>query len=193
MQVRVVVSQCPSWFKWEKLRGACAGFTYRILFPILLNLWMGKSGSAGGYADLLRKALAKMSCLSCSGERSGQMEYTSTAMRDSATSAGVRYVIRRPSLQRRAEITRRVRQLLAELEYRSAGESLEDRLAAAELESRIDSIYLEWGLERVEGLVIDGTEADTKALIERGPEELAREIAEAIRKECRLSEEERKN
>ncbi len=121
------------------------------------------------------------------------MEYTSTAMRDSATSAGVRYVIRRPSLQRRAEITRRVRQLLAELEYRSAGESLEDRLAAAELESRIDSIYLEWGLERVEGLVIDGTEADTKALIERGPEELAREIAEAIRKECRLSEEERKN
>lgn len=121
------------------------------------------------------------------------MEYTSTVMREAATSAGVRYVIRRPSLQRRAEITRRVRQLLAELEYRSAGESLEDRLAAAELESRIDSIYLEWGLERVEGLVIDGTEADAKALIERGPEELAKEIAEAIRKECRLSEEERKN
>lgn len=121
------------------------------------------------------------------------MEYTSTVVHESATSAGVRYVIRRPSLQRRAEITRRVRQLLAELEYRSAGESLEDRLAAAELESRIDSIYLEWGLERVEGLVIDGTEADPKTLIERGPEELAREIAEAIRKECRLSEEERKN
>ncbi len=121
------------------------------------------------------------------------MEYASTATQESKTWAGVRYVVRRPSLRRRAEITRRVRQLLAELEYRSAGESIEDRLAAAEMESRIDSIYLEWGLERVEGLAIDGAEADARALIERGPEELAREIAEAIRKECRLSEEERKN
>ncbi len=121
------------------------------------------------------------------------MEYASTVTQESKVSAGVRYVIRRPSLQRRAEITRRVRQLLAELEYRSAGANVEDRLAAAELESRIDSLYLEWGLDRVEGLVIDGAEADARALIERGPEDLAREIAEAIRKECRLSEEERKN
>lgn len=121
------------------------------------------------------------------------MEYASTSTHESKTSEGVRYVIRRPSLQRRAEITRRVRQLLAELEYRSAGESLEDRLAAAELESRIDSVYLEWGLERVEGLKIDGDECDARGLIERGPEDLAREIADAIRRECRLSEEERKN
>jgi hypothetical protein len=121
------------------------------------------------------------------------MEYASKSTHESKTAPGVRFVIRRPSLQRRAEITRRVRQLLAELEYRSAGESLEDRLAAAELESRIDSIYLEWGLEQVEGLRIDGEVCDAKALIERGPEELAKEIAELIRRECRLSEEERKN
>lgn len=193
MQVRVVVSQCPSWFKWEKFRERCAVFTSRILFPLLLNFWTTKSGSGGGYADLLRKALAKMSCMSFSDEKGGPMEYASTVMQESKTTAGVRYVIRRPSLQRRAEITRRVRQLLAELEYRSAGEGVEDRLAAAELESRIDSVYLEWGLERLEGLLIDGTSADAKALIERGPEALAREIAEAVRKECRLSEEERKN
>jgi hypothetical protein len=121
------------------------------------------------------------------------MEYVSTIMRESKTTPGVRFVIRRPSLQRRAEITRRVRQLLAELEYRSAGESLTDKLAAAELESRIDSIYLEWGLEEVEGMRIDGEVCDARALIERGPEELAREIADAIRSECRLSEDERKN
>lgn len=134
-----------------------------------------------------------MSYMSFSDKRGMPVEYGSTVTKESKASAGVRYVIRRPSLQRRAEITRRVRQLLAELEYRSAGESVEDRLAAAELESRIDSVYLEWGLERVEGLTIDGSAADAKALIERGPEELAREIAEAIRTECRLSEDERKN
>lgn len=121
------------------------------------------------------------------------MEYWSTAAQESARYPGVRYVIRRPSLQRRAEITRRVRNLLAELEYRTAGDSLEDRLSAAELESRIDSVYLEWGLERVEGLEVDGGECDVRTLIERGPEDLGREIAEAIRRECRLSEDERKN
>ncbi|MCS7042140.1 MAG: hypothetical protein NZR01_05055 [Bryobacteraceae bacterium] len=86
-----------------------------------------------------------------------------------------------------------MRQLLAELEYRSAGDTLEDRLAAAELESRIDAAYIEWGLLRVENLRIDGEECTARLLIERGPEELAREIASAIRSECRLSGEERKN
>lgn len=121
------------------------------------------------------------------------MEYESTVTVESKAIPGVKYVIRRPSLQGRAEITRSVRQLLAELEYREAGQSLEDRLAAAELESRIDSAYVEWGLVRVEGLKIDGAESDTRALIERGPEELGREIAAAVRQQCRLSEEERKN
>ncbi len=121
------------------------------------------------------------------------MEYWSTKTVESARHPGVRYIIRRPSLQRRADITRRVRDLLAELEYRAAGESLEDRLAAAELESRIDRLYLEWGLERIEGLEVDGRDCDVQTLIERGPEELGKEIAEAIRRECRLGEEERKN
>lgn len=121
------------------------------------------------------------------------MDYESTVIRESKVCAGVRYVIRRPSLQRRAEITRNVRELLSELEYRESGEGVADRLAAAELESRIDRAYVEWGLARVEGLRIDGAECDVRALIESGPEELCREIAAAIRQECRLSEEERKN
>ncbi|MGQ9917996.1 MAG: hypothetical protein ACUVS7_11310 [Bryobacteraceae bacterium] len=133
-----------------------------------------------------------MRFLSFSAEEA-RVEYESTITRESEVCPGVRYVIRRPSLRRRAEITRRVRQLLAELEYRESGERMEDRLAAAELESRIDSVFVEWGLERVEGLRIDGAECKVRALIESGPEELCREIAAAIRRECRLSEEERKN
>ncbi len=121
------------------------------------------------------------------------MEYESTVTRESSLYQGVRFVIRRPSLQRRAEITRRVRQLAAELEFRAAGESLEDRLRGAELESRIDGAYLEWGLERIEGLVVDGESCTAQLLMERGPEDLAREIAAAIRGECRLSGDERKN
>lgn len=131
--------------------------------------------------------------MSRSAEESAPREYWSTKAHESARYPGVRYVIRRPSLQRRAEITRLVRNLLAELEYRAAGAELEDRLSAAELENRVDSLYLEWGLERVEGLEVDGEECDVATLIERGPEELGREIAEAIRRECRLSEDERKN
>lgn len=131
--------------------------------------------------------------MSFSDKESGTVRYESTVTRDSVTHRGVRFTIRRPSLHRRAEITRKVRQLLAELEYRAAGESLEDRLAAAELESRIDGAYLEWGLERIDGLEVDGAACDARLLADRGPEELAKEVAEAIRRECRLSEEERKN
>ena len=119
--------------------------------------------------------------------------YSSTTVRDSAVYPGVRFTIVRPSLARRAEITSRVRRLLSELEYRAAGQGIEDQLAAAELESRIDREYIEWGLVRVENLRIDGQDCDARMLAERGPEPLAREIAQAIRRECRLGEEERKN
>lgn len=121
------------------------------------------------------------------------MNYESTVTKDSGTCPGVRFVVLRPSLAKRAEITARVRQLLAEHEYRAAGEGMEDRLAAAELESRIDALYIEWGLVRVENLRIDGEECTPRLLIDRGPEELAREVAAAIRSECGLSGEERKN
>jgi len=54
-------------------------------------------------------------------------------------------------------------------------------------------VYLEWGLEEIEGLTIDGEQATPQALIEKGPMDLAREILGRIKRECGLSEGERKN
>ena len=45
----------------------------------------------------------------------------------------------------------------------------------------------------LEGLRIDGEAATVESLIESGPENLAREIAEAIAEESSLNEDERKN
>jgi hypothetical protein len=94
---------------------------------------------------------------------------------------------------RRLELARRIRELDRKLEYLQAGEDVRSRVDAAIVSSEIDRIYLEWGLEGISGLTIDGTPATPDAVIEYGPEALAREILEAIRRECFLSEEERKN
>src|SRR5690606_24466428 len=64
---------------------------------------------------------------------------------------------------------------------------------AALLGAEIDKIYLLWGLERVEGLEIDGLQATPESLIERGPEALVREALRAVRCEVGLKESERKN
>jgi hypothetical protein len=120
-------------------------------------------------------------------------QYASSEWREAKSVPGVRYEIVKVSLARRAEITRRVRSLLAELEYHGAGSGMDDRLAAAEVASRVDRVYVEWGLLRMEGLEIDGEPCGVTALVERGPEELSREIATQIRRQCRLSDEERKN
>jgi hypothetical protein len=112
---------------------------------------------------------------------------------DSRQLPGVRYRLARISLVRRLEITARVRGLAAELEFSQAGQGLDDRLRARALECAIDRIYVEWGLLAVEGLTIDGEAPTPALLLERGPEALSREIADAIRRDCFLSGEERKN
>ena len=61
------------------------------------------------------------------------------------------------------------------------------------LDRKVERAYLEWGLEAIYGLEIDGEPADVGSLIDRGPEGLCREIAEQIRRECFLTEEQRKN
>ena len=53
-------------------------------------------------------------------------------------------------------------------------------------------MYLSWGLVSVEGLKIDGEAATVAHLIEKGPEELTREIVSTIKGQCGLSEAERK-
>jgi hypothetical protein len=61
------------------------------------------------------------------------------------------------------------------------------------LVGEVDRAYLEWGLEEVQGLTIDGEAATPAALIEKGPMGLAGEILKRIRGECGLTEDERKN
>jgi hypothetical protein len=57
----------------------------------------------------------------------------------------------------------------------------------------VDRICLDWGLVSVEGLEIDDRPAGPHDIAEAGPEGLCREILTAIKHECGLTEEERKN
>lgn len=122
-----------------------------------------------------------------------RVRYASSEWQDSRVLKGVRFEVARISLARRAEITRRMRASLSELEFRGGSEDVIERLAASHLEASIDRVYIECGLLAIEGLEIDGERAGAESLVERGPEGLSREIAEAVRRQCRLTEEERKN
>jgi hypothetical protein len=97
------------------------------------------------------------------------------------------------SFANRVELMQSIREAARELEYRRAGDGLDDKLAAALSSAEIDRLYLRWGLLSVDELSIDGTPADPDLLIERGPEGLCREIVAEVRNECGLSDEERKN
>ncbi len=121
------------------------------------------------------------------------MTYQSEVTLEASSVPGVRYTIARMSFGRRLELTRRIFELAKRVEFLEAGTDPRERLEAALLGGQIDRAYLEWGLVGVEGLEIDGQAATAETLIARGPEALAREIVTAIRRECGLSEEERKN
>lgn len=112
---------------------------------------------------------------------------------DAAACGGARYRIARISLGRRIELARRIREIGRKLEYLEAGNGAWEKIEAAVLQTEIDRVYLEWGLEAVEGLDIDGEPATPQTLIERGPLKLAIEILGKIRAECGLTEDERKN
>jgi hypothetical protein len=107
--------------------------------------------------------------------------------------AGVRYRIARISLGRRIELARRIREIGRKAEFLEAGDDVRDKLEAAVLQGEIDRVFLEWGLEAIEGLEIDAEAATPAALIERGPLALSMEIVGRIRGECGLTETERKN
>ena len=107
--------------------------------------------------------------------------------------AGVRFRIARVSFSRRLELVRRVRDFAQRIEFLEAGGDATEQFESSVLGAEIDRLYLDWGLQAVEGLVIDGEPATPASLIEKGPESLAREIVRRIRAECHLSEDERKN
>jgi hypothetical protein len=121
------------------------------------------------------------------------MNYQSTVRSESQSFPGVWFEIKRLSLSGRLELLRLVRREGRDLEFHSASDEMADQLRAREIAASIQAIYIRWGLDRIEGLCIDGEAANRDSLLDKGPEALCTEIAEAIRSECFLSETERKN
>jgi hypothetical protein len=120
------------------------------------------------------------------------MNYTTEVTIASQAAPGVTFSIARVSFGRRMELLRRLRELAGRAECLAAGDSRE-KLEAALLTSEIDELYLRWGLVSVSGLELDGQAATPETLIAAGPEEVCREALAAIKHECGLTEEERKN
>ena len=107
---------------------------------------------------------------------------------------GVEFVIARMTFGRRIELMRHVRDLAARLEYFEAGRDAKNGMEASLLGAEIDRLYIRWGLEEVRGLEIDlGVPATADSLAESGPEELFLEALAAVKAECGLTENERKN
>jgi hypothetical protein len=121
------------------------------------------------------------------------MEHLSTVTLESQVMPGICYRIARMSIGRRIDFTRRVRELGLKTKFLEAGATLSDQLEASLLNQQINELYLQWGLVDIQGLLIDGKEATPESLIRIGPEPLCQEILTAIKAECYLSEEERKN
>jgi len=131
--------------------------------------------------------------LSDRGLSDNSPRHESFAWLEAETHAGVRYRIARMSLGRRIGLARKIREAGRRLEFLEAGGDVMEKLDAAVLQGEVDRAYLEWGLDAIEGLEIDGEMATPESLIEKGPANLAVEILEHIRNECGLSESERKN
>lgn len=129
------------------------------------------------------------SCTSLSGSAS----HSSSVWHDAETRTGIRFRVARISVARRIELARRIREAGRKVEFLEAGQDPREKLEAAVLAAEIDRVYLEWGLEEIEGLLIDGEPATPAALIEKGPADLAKEILTRIQRECGLSEDQRKN
>lgn len=121
------------------------------------------------------------------------MRYESTRTLDSRVCDGVRFTITRMTFGRRIDLMRRVRDLAGQYEFERAGANVEDRIGAGLTCAAIDKLYLMWGLISIDGLDVDGRAAEPEALLLCGPEALCREIIDAVKHECALSEDERKN
>jgi hypothetical protein len=119
--------------------------------------------------------------------------YESVITHSSKLYPSIRFTVRRMSFARRCELAHRVRELSRKVEFLQAGDSVQDKLEAAVLNSEISSLYLNWGLVSVDGLELDGQPATPELTLACGPEDLCNEIVAAVQTECGLSKEERKN
>jgi hypothetical protein len=123
----------------------------------------------------------------------GALHYDSVVWLDSKAAPGVRFAIHRISFGRRMELSRRVREISRKAEFLEASTQLHEKIEANILAQEIDAMYLQWGLVNIEGLIIDGEPATVAWLLEKGPEDLAREVVGAVKEQCGLTEAERKN
>jgi hypothetical protein len=121
------------------------------------------------------------------------VEYDSTVTLSSRTIEGVEFTIIRLSFARRMELARRVLELSRQMEFQLAGGGIDETIEANILSCEIDRLYLRWGLVAIGGLTIDGMDATADLLAEQGPENLADEIVAAVKAQCGLTENERKN
>ena len=119
--------------------------------------------------------------------------YSSVLQVESHTVEGVVFTVRKVSLGMRMELMRKIREIGRRIEFLAAGDDLQERIEANLLQHEVDATYLRWGLVEVTGLDIDGEAVTTELLIEKGPDALTREIVAAIRSQCGLSDDERKN
>jgi len=106
---------------------------------------------------------------------------------------GVEFVVALMTFGRRIELMRRVRDLAARLEYFEAGRDARNGMEASLLGAEIDRLYIRWGVEEIRGLTLDGAPASVETFVEGGPEELFFEALAAVKTECGLDENERKN
>lgn len=121
------------------------------------------------------------------------MKYESVIGVESSVAPGVRFLVYRMSFERRVELTRRIRDLAQKVEYLEAGANPQEKIDAALLTAEIDRLYVLWGLKEIAGLNVDGRAATPQLLAASGPEELFREALAAVKNQCGLSAEERKN
>ena len=121
------------------------------------------------------------------------MDYESCVLPHSAVRTGVAFAVRKMSLDRRVELTRRLMRLFQKIEFLQAGSDPRENMEAALFAAEIEREYLLWGLAEVTGLNIDGSPATPESLAASGPEDLCREIVAAVKAESGLTEAERKN
>lgn len=121
------------------------------------------------------------------------MDYSSAVTVKSKIREGVSFQISRMAFNRRMQLMRQVRELARHLEFLRAGESDAEQMDAHILNAEIERAYITWGLEAISGLMIDGEPATPESLLDRGPEELVYEAIGAVRAECSLTDQERKN
>jgi hypothetical protein len=118
--------------------------------------------------------------------------FQSTARIESKAQPGVVFWIRKVSLAQRISLLEQVGTIGIKDEFLRAG-PLEDQVAATLNSVKAAELLIRWGLERIEGLTIDGAPATVELLVDRGPEEICGEVAEALQSSLGLNEDERKN